>query len=91
MSQEDREKAKDQWESLKKDLNLDDKYEILSSLRESRNVTQCMGELLEEEHLIGCARFLEEENLLKGWVTMEHVKGLIEIWKKLNVKVKGKV
>ena len=89
MSKEDREKAKNRWKSLKSDLHLtDEKCEVFSSIRESRNGQEIMEELLEEQYLRDCAIFLEKENLLKGWLTMKHVTELIDIWKKLSEKVK---
>jgi len=89
MSDETRAEAQNKWEKLKADFSLtEDTFEVLRTLRESRNGQECLKEFLEEPVLLDCAKALEAENLLKGWLTMEHITELIEMWKKLGEKDK---
>ncbi|KAK3736607.1 hypothetical protein QZH41_006366 [Actinostola sp. cb2023] len=73
------------WEKLKTDLEWnDDKTEVLQSLRESHNVVELPAEVLDERRLRNCTKFLQKEGILKGWLSPDHVNGLIEIWKRLK-------
>ncbi|KAK3718281.1 hypothetical protein QZH41_001249 [Actinostola sp. cb2023] len=73
------------WEKLKIGLEWnDDKTEVLQSLRESHNVVERPEEVLDEQRLWQCTKFLQKEGILKGWLSPDHVNGLIEIWKRLK-------
>lgn len=81
----ERSEANKKWEKLKKDLSWsEDKTEILRTLHESRNSIDWGSQDLNEQLLRDCTNYLHQENILKGWLNVDHITGLIEVWKRLN-------
>ncbi|KAK3718282.1 hypothetical protein QZH41_001250 [Actinostola sp. cb2023] len=81
--EDERKEATDRWKMLKSKLNWNDEFEeALRSLQDSRNIEA--HPMLNETELKLHAMVLEKEGILKGWLSLERVNGLIDIWKGLQ-------
>lgn len=80
---EERNAANERWTVLKSKLNWsEDLEETIKSLQESRNIEA--HPRISERSLHEYASVLEEDGILKGWLSREKVDELIEIWKHLK-------
>ncbi|KXJ08514.1 myosin-9 [Exaiptasia diaphana] len=80
---EERNAAKKRWEILKSKLNwCEEVEEAIKSLQDSRNLEAHPP--IDETLLHKYASALEEDGILKGWLSLERVNKLIDIWKSLK-------
>ncbi|XP_020911838.1 COP1-interactive protein 1 [Exaiptasia diaphana] len=80
---EERNAAKERWKVLKSKLNWSEELEeAIKSLQDSRNIEA--HPRISESSLLDFAKVLEEDGILKGWLSLERVSELIEIWKRLK-------
>ncbi|KXJ19943.1 hypothetical protein AC249_AIPGENE24848 [Exaiptasia diaphana] len=83
---EERNAAKERWKVLKSKLNWSEELEeAIKSLQDSRNIEA--HPRISESSLLDFAKVLEKDGILKGWLSLERVSELIEIWKPLSHQV----
>ena len=81
--EKEKQEAEQKWESLKTKLNWKDEYEdAMKSLQESRN--REAHPPLTEEILQKAVEELEKRKALKGYLSVEFIESLIDMWKTLS-------
>jgi hypothetical protein len=89
-SEEDKQQASKRWEELKTDLKWsEDLEEALDALQDtySRNYDSIPQTELCDSFLKKHAAVLEKQGILKGWLSIEWVNGLIDVLKLLHCSI----